>query len=117
MRMKINQKLNKKSENSDPVEQRIKNLKLEKKYFKLSGPIECQKKLRDALRRLRATGISTKLFKTVLRKIERRDLSLIKLLDKNIANAKDVKTSYINWSKVINYVKEIEEVMEVEDWI
>lgn len=99
------------------MEQRIRNLKLENKYFKLSGPIECQRKLKEVLRRLRATGISPKMFRTVLSKVESKDPTIIKFLDKIIANSKDVKTSYINWSKVTNYVKEIEEVMDVEDWM
>lgn len=117
LRQKINSKIGGKVDQSDKLELRIRNLHLENKHFKTAGPIDCLKKLRGALRRLRSTGISNKLFETVLSKLEIKDTTLIKFMDKIIANTKDVKTSYINWSKVMNYVKEIEEVMDVEDWM
>lgn len=101
----------------DEIGKRIDSLHLEKYLFKIQGPFFCEKKLKEILRRLRGTDIRREMFEAIVFKLERKDQNLINILDNMMTGINDAKTGYISWTKLLCYMKEIEEVNQVEDWV
>lgn len=101
----------------DEVDKRIDNLRPEKSLFRIQGPFFSEKKLKDMLKRLRTTDIKSDMFEGILRRLEKKDKNIINIFDGMMSSINDAKSEYISWNKLLSYIREIEEVNQVESWV